>query len=108
MPKAKKSIGRTACMRFTQYSNITSGGGDHDRRVNDKPDPPIANFRMRIANHPSGYKSCFEPERMLNKPGLLVRRTACAELEWRVVKEFWFGNDKTYDAYGIDRRMRIG
>ena len=46
---------------------------------------------MRIANHPSRYKSCFEPERMLNKPGLLVGRATCAELEWRLVKEEFFG-----------------
>ena len=58
---------------------------------------------MRIADHPSRYKSCFEPERMLNKPGLLVRHTTCAELEWRLVKEFWSGDDKIDDAYGIDR-----
>ena len=44
----------------------------------------------------------------LNKPGLLVRRATCAELEWRLVKEFWSGDNKIYDAYGIDRRRRIG
>jgi len=45
---------------------------------------------------------------MLNKPGLLIGRATCAELEWRLIKEFWSGDDKIYDAYGIDRRRRIG